>query len=64
MKIEKTLKAIKAAERLKKYCSKHETCKDCVFHSENSRYIYACMIRRVPPEEYDLEEITRGLTSE
>lgn len=64
MNIEKTLKAIKAAERLKKYCSKHEFCKDCVFYGESSRYTDCCMMRRKNPEEYDLEEITRGLASE
>lgn len=64
MTTKKTMKAFKAAKRLKKYCSERDTCKGCMFHNDNSRYIYACMIRRTPPEEYDLEEITRGLVSE
>lgn len=60
MKIQKTIKAIKAAERLKKYCSKHEFCKDCMFYHENSVYTDCCMIRQKNPEEYDLDEISRG----
>lgn len=64
MKIDKTLKAIKAAEKLKKYCSKHECCKGCVFYCESPRYTDCCMIRNKNPEEYDVETILRGLTSE
>lgn len=64
MNIEKAMKVLKAAERLKKYCSKREFCKDCIFYCDNSIYSNCCMIRQKNPEEYDLEEITRGLASE
>lgn len=64
MNIKKAMKVLKAAERLKKYCSKRELCKDCIFYCDNSVYSDCCMIRQKNPEEYDLEEITRGLVSE
>lgn len=64
MNIKKAMKVLKAAERLKKYCSEHDTCKGCMFHNDNSRYIYACMIRRTNPEEYDMNKISRGDISE
>lgn len=63
MNIEKAMKVLKAAERLKKYCSKR-VCKDCIFYCDSSVYSDCCMIRQKNPEEYDLEEITRGLVSE
>lgn len=50
-------KAIKAAKRIKKYCSERELCKDCVFYRENSRYTDCCIFRRKNPEEYDLDDI-------
>lgn len=64
MNIEKAMKVLKAVERLKKYCSKREFCKDCIFYCENSIYTDCCMIRNKNPEEYDLEEMARGLASE
>ncbi len=68
MNIEKAMKVLKAAERLKKYCSNRKFCKDCIFYCDNvkpnSVYSDCCMIRQKNPEEYDLEEITRGLVSE
>lgn len=60
MKTEKTIKAIKAMKRLKKYCSKHELCKDCVFYCESPRYTDCCMIRNKNPEEYDIEINIKG----
>lgn len=57
-------KVLKALECLKEYCSKREFCKDCIFYCDNSVYSDCCMIRQKNPEEYDLEEITRGLVSE
>lgn len=35
-----------------------------MFYCENSIYTDCCMIRNKNPEEYDLEEIIRGLASE
>ena len=64
MNIEKAMKVLKAAERLKKYCSKREFCKDCIFYCNNSIYSDYCMISQKSPEEYDFEEIIRGLASE
>lgn len=44
MNIEKAMKVLKAVERLKKYCSKREFCKDCMFYHESSIYTDCCMI--------------------
>lgn len=57
----KVIKVLKAMKRLKKYCSKHELCKDCVLYCESSRYTDCCMIRNKNPEEYDIETIIREL---
>lgn len=62
MNTKKAMKVLKAAERLKKYCSKHEFCKDCAFYREYSFVSDCCMIRHKNPEEYDLDEISRGLS--
>lgn len=64
MTIKKAMKVMKAAERLKKYCSEFETCKGCMFYVEDSRHIDSCIIRREHPERYDIEKILRGLFSE
>lgn len=57
----KAVKMLKTVKRLKRYCNKHELCKDCAFYCENSGYSDCCMIRNQNPEEYDLETIKREL---
>lgn len=64
MTIKKAIKVMKAVKRLKKYCSECKYCKDCMFYDANSGYSEVCMLRRKNPEEYDLDEISRGLTDE
>ena len=59
-KNDKTIKALKAAKRLKKYCTENTFCKSCIFYDKNSGYLDPCMIRRKNPDEYDLDEMTGG----
>lgn len=63
MTIKKVIKAMKAAERLKRYCSKHKFCKGCVFYDEEVVPRDDCMIRNKYPEDYDLDKISMRFMS-